>query len=566
MHVTWEPGVTARCFVVRATGEGRAPRTTRPMLRGTGAAPLDVAIFRDDAPAEVMLEALGFADDACLEPTQEHSEPIAASFVKRVAETGLELKVLALPIVPGTDLDGDGVPTPEDCDDGNPLIRPGLVEACDDSFDNDCDGAIDCEDVDCNRGTCAPGRICLTMRCAEGACSNSVDDDGDGLIDCADPDCDLATCGAGSACRTGTCIRGGTSWPYVPSNFDPALVPEADSGIVVDCLDLLLDTQPVPATFTAIGCSPATILPAPGALVQLSFGEAVLFSASSLFIDAGARLTVVGTRPVILAISGDATIAGELLLMARATRAGAGADLNCAGAAGQSVSAGSGAGPGASGGAFGSPGAAGGAGTPDGGTPPNSTSPVGSPSLTPLQGGCSGGVGTGAGGGDRGRAGGGIQVSSTRGLVVSGLIGAPGEGGGGAAVGSFGGGGAGSGGGVLLEAVSLRLTASGRVLALGGGGGEGSSTQAGNPGAPGNRTSGAPAPGGSGGSSRGGAGGAGASQTFPALAGSGGVIQAGGGGGGAGVGRVRFNVTGACSFSAGALVSPQPSSADGGCR
>jgi MYXO-CTERM domain-containing protein len=42
----------------------------------------------------------------------------------------------------GEDEDGDGVPTPEDCDDEDPTVFPGAVETCD-GRDEDCDEEID---------------------------------------------------------------------------------------------------------------------------------------------------------------------------------------------------------------------------------------------------------------------------------------------------------------------------------------------------------------------------------------------------------------------------------------
>lgn len=201
-RVSWEFDVAARCFVVRASAEGRPARTTRPMVRGVEEA-LDVAIYRDDDPREVTLEALGFADEGCLEPTGERSEPTLASFVKRGSRSLVELKV-AVPIVSGMDVDGDGSPTPGDCDDGNPRVRPGLPEACGDTFDNDCDNAIDCADSDCPGKSCGIGQSCKGLRCGEDACGNNIDDDLDGQPDCADQDCDLQTCGGGAGtCRFG---------------------------------------------------------------------------------------------------------------------------------------------------------------------------------------------------------------------------------------------------------------------------------------------------------------------------------------------------------------------------
>ena len=197
LHVTRERDLVARCFVVRATAEGHAPRTTRPMHLDGGEAPLRAVIFRDDSPPEVALEALGYSDEACVEPTGEQSAPLRARFANRLVDTGIELRVLKVPIVLGADVDGDLSQTPDDCDDGNPAVRPGLLEACADTFDNDCDGAVDCEDSECLDRSCGLGLSCRGSRCAESRCDDGTDEDRDGLIDCADPDCDLRACGSG---------------------------------------------------------------------------------------------------------------------------------------------------------------------------------------------------------------------------------------------------------------------------------------------------------------------------------------------------------------------------------
>ena len=43
---------------------------------------------------------------------------------------------------PEIDGDGDGYTTPEDCNDSDASVNPGVTELCD-GIDNNCDGQID---------------------------------------------------------------------------------------------------------------------------------------------------------------------------------------------------------------------------------------------------------------------------------------------------------------------------------------------------------------------------------------------------------------------------------------
>ncbi len=97
----------------------------------------------------------------------------------------------------------------DDCDDGNPLVHPGLAELCGDGLDNDCNGtpedrdadgdgviAVACGGADCNDTAAAayPGG---TEGCGDGLdndCDGSVDNrdqDDDGFLDpaCGGVDC-----------------------------------------------------------------------------------------------------------------------------------------------------------------------------------------------------------------------------------------------------------------------------------------------------------------------------------------------------------------------------------------
>ena len=71
------------------------------------------------------------------------------------------------------DNDADGA---IDCDDDE--CDGGCPEDCTDGRDNDGDGLIDCED-----GECATEDVCVED------CTDGIDNDGDGLTDCFDDEC-----------------------------------------------------------------------------------------------------------------------------------------------------------------------------------------------------------------------------------------------------------------------------------------------------------------------------------------------------------------------------------------
>ncbi len=94
----------------------------------------------------------------------------------------------------GEDEDGDGLVDCEDLDCEGRACGPGAMRCtegacvclsdvethCGDEFDGDCDGLVDCDDSDC-----AASADCT----AESDCSDGIDDDGDGRTDCADVGC-----------------------------------------------------------------------------------------------------------------------------------------------------------------------------------------------------------------------------------------------------------------------------------------------------------------------------------------------------------------------------------------
>lgn len=99
-----------------------------------------------------------------------------------------------------TDNDGDGYGDPgdascpnggaTDCDDSNAAVNPGATEGpvgdatCSDTWDNNCDGLIDGNDLSC--------------QLSDEVCNDGLDNNGNGDIDCAD-----SACTGESACTAG---------------------------------------------------------------------------------------------------------------------------------------------------------------------------------------------------------------------------------------------------------------------------------------------------------------------------------------------------------------------------
>ncbi|OJH36232.1 putative metal-binding motif-containing protein [Cystobacter ferrugineus] len=432
--------------------------------------------------------------------------------------------------------------------------------SCDDSqvctTGDVCNGAGVCQGT---QTPCTPPSICVRVTGGCAAANNCTYE--------PDPDKVNAACtlkgGAGNGvCRAtdGECSR----FPYVPSNFDPDTVPAASIiPLNISC----------PVTFNSedLSWTPSTCVSNPPTPSVLSQGSGmVLLAMSNLNLNGELRL--VGTRPVILAVYGDATLNHNILANAQGTAPGAGGSLAQAcevrrgrgGVTSDSVGSGGGGAGGKTAGAAGGNGSVSGSTRGDGGS-------LGGSAFVPLVGGCPGGGGGGDSVGGAGGAGGGaVQISVAGTLTVAKQVSASGGGGrggqttaGGAA---GGGGGGGSGGQVLLEAHQLNLNAFSQVTANGGGGGEGgayrnaSTRLDGNAGDDGSTSSSNQANGGNGSSNSGGDGGKGASQGSPAAGGNGdpsnGGDKGGGGGGGGAAGHIQLRSVKRCFLGNPIIISP----------
>jgi hypothetical protein len=418
-----------------------------------------------------------------------------------------------------------------------PVAAP--TTACDDA--QSCTLADTCQ-VD---GGCAGTAVV----CAAGSCQSFAGQCG------ADGGCVFSSFDAGTSCDAGVCNAFGACIPpfgVTPSNFLPEQVPTPPGAVTLNCGDSTIYTTGTPSF--ANWCSQP--LPGVAIIAQPGGTDAVLVSFSSLTLAVGSTLHVQGTRPLIIAATGDVTIAGNVEAVAGASGCADGG----AGASG-------GNGDTLGGGGGGSLSTAGGSG--GNGSPAFTTGSGGAPGLVdsnallvPLRGGCPGGVGHGsqaplaAGGGA-------LQISIGGTLVVSGTLSAPGWGAARALASGNGGGGGGSGGVILLEALAVTMTGGAVIAANGGGGGEGAGALVdGDPGSPGAADGGA-APGGSNLFNAGGNGGVGAIRGAAAGDGTDATIGGGGGGGG-GLGRIRLRTGVGCSIGTQVLFSPAPN-ADGGC-
>lgn len=383
----------------------------------------------------------------------------------------------------------DTEPNGTSCDDGNGCTQTDQCNngACIGSSpksclpQNACQGLGSCDSTtgDCTNPTCPPRNECETAgTCLGLVCGSYTPTNNGGL------------CNSGSGiCDAGTCEQRFTPFDSTTpaSNFNPdAGVPRYDD-LLINC-NSTFHTGSDTAAATLTLCDGGTLTSAGNGAIEIApqtnGPDVALLRVTGLTVGPGVTLTVNGRRPLILAVYGDAVIAGVIDGSAKGADRGPGADP----ASGSSVCAGGGrggqgtgeAGGGGGGGAFRASGGKGGDGDHSGSPGGAAGTASGNNILSPLRGGCSGGRGghgelTSTEGGLGGGGGGAVQVTASKGLVVSGRINVNGGGGRGGSGGGkgAGGGGGGSGGAILLESKLVTIKSTARVYANGAPGGEG---------------------------------------------------------------------------------------------
>src|SRR5262249_22353581 len=112
---------------------------------------------------------------------------------------------------------------------------------------------------------------------------------------------------------------GGVTFDYAPSNFDPAAITQIGPGIDLECPSPQLDTD-------ALDFSSWCGQPAPRTMMHPQSGapEAVVIALGDLRVGAATTLKVFGTRAVIFAVFGNATIEGTIDASGDLARPGSG--------------------------------------------------------------------------------------------------------------------------------------------------------------------------------------------------------------------------------------------------
>ena len=145
------PGLKATCVALDVSSPDGTLLSSVQVPRPPGKDEVRVAVFQEELPREVSLQARALWGSACEDAlvSNGRSEPVAARFEREVGTFELTLRALTSQ----EDGDGDGFLSRErggaDCDDGRKAQNPGAPEVCDASEDLTCDGKWGCEDSAC---------------------------------------------------------------------------------------------------------------------------------------------------------------------------------------------------------------------------------------------------------------------------------------------------------------------------------------------------------------------------------------------------------------------------------
>jgi hypothetical protein len=395
--------------------------------------------------------------------------------------------------VADTNSDGDSA---LDCNDGCPndpgKIAAGVCGCGVADTNSDGDSKLDCQETcDNDPAKLAPG-IC--------GCGNpDTDSDGDGAANCVDG-CPLDNS------TTGACFS------FTQSNFNTgSLNFTAAPTTTLNCGTTTINSGSSTPFSNWCGTAPSFVIQ-----TQSGGPDMMVISLKGLTLSAGNTLRLTGSRPVVFAVRGNVQIDGTIDANASGSTPGAGGNWSCgasAGANGSGSAAFGQGGGGGGGGAFGTAGGRGGQGDGNNNYGSGGTA-RGSVNMTPLYGGCNGGLGGGCSSANSavGAGGGAVQITASGTLTVTGTIRANGASGANGCSTEGGGAGGGSGGAILLEAAT-RNTSGATITANGGGGGDGVGLSNGN--------------------------GAAGSTSSSSSGGTGGNANGAGGGGGGGYGRIK---------------------------